>query len=167
MWQSLFNPEESDMQDEHGYHTMHPTADIIVLIDWREVILIRRAQEPFMEKLAFPGGHVDEGERPVDAAAREGHEEIGIKFRADELELLMILDEPGRDPRPGHDFSVSFLVNLHGSELRLEDLKAASDAKEVIRRKLSELCPADMAFDHWKAIDYLLWWHPEVKRANR
>ena len=154
------------MQDARGYHTVYPTADIAVLIDWVEILLIRRAKEPFMEGLALPGGHVDEGERPVDAASREGDEETGLLIRADELDLLMILDEPGRDPRPGHDFSIVFLANLSNTDPRLANLRAASDAKQVLRRRLSELCPADMAFDHWKAIEHLLWQHPEVKRAN-
>ena len=154
------------MKDPNGYHTVYPTADLVVLIDWTEIVLIQRAKDPYKDRSALPGGHIDEGERPVDAAARETMEETGLAILPIECELLMILDKLGRDPRPGHDFSICFVTNMSGNDPRLSNLKAASDAKQVLRRKLSELCPADLAFDHWDAIDYLLWWHPEVKRAN-
>ena len=50
------------------------TADVIAL-RWHnqelQVLLIRRAQEPFMGQLALPGGFVDEHESPLEAAIRE------------------------------------------------------------------------------------------------
>lgn len=46
-----------------------------------EVLLIRRADrpgDPWSGQMAFPGGHVEAGERMVDAARRETREETGL-----------------------------------------------------------------------------------------
>ena len=44
------------------------------------VVLTRRASHlrKHTGEVAFPGGAIDEGERPADAALREAHEEVGI-----------------------------------------------------------------------------------------
>ncbi|MDZ7826307.1 MAG: CoA pyrophosphatase [Gammaproteobacteria bacterium] len=49
-----------------------------------EVLLIRRAErrgDPWSGHMAFPGGHVEPGERMVDAARRETREETGLDLR--------------------------------------------------------------------------------------
>ena len=49
--------------------------------DRTEVLLIRRADrpgDPWSGQMAFPGGHVEAGERMVDAARRETMEEVGL-----------------------------------------------------------------------------------------
>lgn len=50
-----------------------------------EILLIRRAErpgDPWSGHMAFPGGHVEPGERMLDAALRETREEIGLDLEA-------------------------------------------------------------------------------------
>lgn len=54
---------------------IHDTAAIVVVKDGK-VLLIKRLNEPDMGYWAIPGGHMDEGETPGQAAAREASEEI-------------------------------------------------------------------------------------------
>ena len=44
-----------------------------------EVLLIRRGTPPREGEWSLPGGHIEWGERAVDAALRELHEETGCK----------------------------------------------------------------------------------------
>ena len=46
-----------------------------------EVLLIRRAErggDPWSGHMAFPGGHIEAGESPLEAAIRETEEEVGL-----------------------------------------------------------------------------------------
>jgi 8-oxo-dGTP pyrophosphatase MutT (NUDIX family) len=59
------------------------SAVLIVLIegdDGAEVLLTRRSMEMRNHRgeISFPGGRLDAGETPIDAALREAHEEVGL-----------------------------------------------------------------------------------------
>ncbi len=158
-WQFLtgrrpFLKQEKKMNPQSKYPATYPTADLVVTVDRSVVILIRRAKEPFMDKLALPGGHV-ENEKCVQAAVREAQEEIGLSVGTQEVELLMLLDGPSRDPRPGHTLSLVYHIDLPSSDPRLARMRADSDAKQLVRRRLNTLTQNDMAFDHYRVIDYV------------
>jgi len=131
---------------EKTYCYEHPrpalTVDIVLFHSTGnriEVLLIRRAREPFKGLWAFPGGFVDQDESLEDAAARELREETGIS--SVQLGQVGAFGDPGRDPR-GHTVSITFggLV-----ESRL-DASAADDAADV--KWHSALRPPMLAFDH-------------------
>jgi len=71
-----------------------------------KVLLIKRANEPFKGKWAFPGGFVDMDEELEDAAARELAEETGLT--GVKLQQLQAFGRCGRDPR-GRNITVAFI----------------------------------------------------------
>jgi ADP-ribose pyrophosphatase YjhB (NUDIX family) len=62
----------------------HLVAGCLVVKDDR-VLLLRRGAQPERGKWTFPGGYVDFGETPADAARREALEEVGLHVRVARL----------------------------------------------------------------------------------
>lgn len=110
--------------------------DVIVELDGG-ILLIERKHEPF--GWALPGGFVDVGEAPADAAVREAKEETSL-----DVELTALLHAyglPGRDPR-GHTVSLVYCAKRVGAA----QPRAADDAKALAVHPLDQLPP--LAFDH-------------------
>ena len=112
-----------------------------------EVLLIKRAREPFKGLWAFPGGFVDEDESLEDAAARELFEETGLS--GIHLEQIGAFGDPDRDPR-GHTVSVAFAAVL---DHRL-DARAADDAADAAWHSTRR--PPKLAFDHKEILSVAL-----------
>jgi 8-oxo-dGTP diphosphatase len=108
-----------------------------------EVLLIKRARDPFKGWWALPGGFVDENESLEDAAARELLEETGLSRI--HLDQVGAFGDPGRDPR-GHTVSIVFSAVV---DQRIQPHAAddASDAKWHSARR-----PPKLAFDHQKIL---------------
>ncbi len=105
-----------------------------------KVLLIQRANDPYKNYWALPGGFVDMNEDLKTAALRELEEETGLKDVF--IEQLFTFGDPRRDPR-GRVISIAYyaLVNLSRYAL-----KAASDAREVRWFEVDQL--PELAFDH-------------------
>lgn len=112
-----------------------------------EVLLIKRARQPFEGQWAFPGGFVDEDESLEDAASRELLEETGIG--GVRLEQLAAFGDPGRDPR-GHTVSVVFSGTIE------EQTTACAGDDAADARWHSALKPPKLAFDHRKILSAAL-----------
>jgi 8-oxo-dGTP diphosphatase len=126
------------------------TADIILfrLVSGQiQVLLIKRANDPYKGKWALPGGFVDENERLEHAAARELEEETGVKRVR--LEQVATFGDPGRDPR-GHTVSVAFAGVLG----RHQEVTAGDDAAEADWHPVHR--PPPLAFDHKKILSVAL-----------
>jgi 8-oxo-dGTP diphosphatase len=142
----------SKLKPKHCYEHPRPAVTVDIILFYREderidVLLIKRAREPFKGRWAFPGGFVDNDESLEAAAARELREETGI----DRVRLTQVgaFGDPGRDPR-GHTISVAFAAVL---ETRGEAI-AADDADDAAWHSVAR--PPRLAFDHKKILGVAL-----------
>jgi ADP-ribose pyrophosphatase YjhB (NUDIX family) len=127
----------------YAYRNPFPTVDIIIELDGRGIVLIRRAKPPY--GWALPGGFVDYGESLEEAARREAREETSLEV--DLIRQLGAYSAPDRDPRH-HTISVVFVAKASGEP------RAASDAQETGLFSEGNL-PGELAFDHRRILaDY-------------
>ena len=93
------------------------------------VILFRRTFDPGGGLWAFPGGYVEAGERPADAAERETLEELGMRVRL----VLQLVSEGYEDPEAGPAYwrpgDAAALVVF--TALALEEPRESDEACEV------------------------------------
>ena len=130
--------------------TARLTSDVVLMTELhgeRVVLLIQRGWDPFQGRWALPGGHVDTGETVEAAAHRELLEETGVT--ADQLDLIGVYSEPGRDPR-GRYVTWAYLAWLDD----MPAPKAGDDARDAKWIPLSTALAADagLAFDHHKIL---------------
>ena len=131
---------------------MIETADVVALAEHDgalHVLVVLRRWNPFEGRWALPGGHVDPGETPVDAAVRELAEETGVQVDAADLRHLGRWDAPGRDPR-GRYATTAYLALLP----ELVPPTASDDAKDArwtrIRGQAADI--GALAFDHQRIV---------------
>lgn len=74
------------------------------IVDDGRVLLLRHTK---LGKWLQPGGHIEDGETPDEAAKREAEEETGIRVE------LVSAKHPPRDVGGTHDLPQPFRVNLH------------------------------------------------------
>jgi 8-oxo-dGTP diphosphatase len=139
---------------EH-YNNPKPAAEAIV-VRGGQILLIRRATEPWAGHWDIPGGFCDAGEHPARAAERELLEETGLPARARALIGIWmdVYGEPAEDGLVETTMNVSYLLELIGSPPGAEIAASAGDgeASELAWFDLGEL-PAELAFpDHAHAV---------------
>jgi len=118
------------------YKNPIPTVDIIIEIESKGIILIKRKNPPF--GWAIPGGFVDYGESLEEAAIREAKEETNLEVKL--IRQFHTYSNPKRDPRH-HSISTVYIAKGKGKP------KAKDDALEIgIFNKLN--LPDEIAFDH-------------------
>jgi 8-oxo-dGTP diphosphatase len=126
------------------------TADVVIFrlqAEQLETLLVRRANPPFKDKWAIPGGFVQPNEALDEAARRELAEETGLQDIY--LEQLYTFGDPKRDPR-GRVVTVAYFALLPSSAVA----QAGDDAAEVGWFVLDAL--PELAFDHAEIIIYAL-----------
>lgn len=119
------------------------TVDAVVFAEMEEkvkVLLIKRRQEPFVGKWAFPGGFVELDEELSDAVVRELAEETGLTGVA--LEQMHTFGKVGRDPR-GRVIAVAFIGIVGQDNMELQPGDDAAEAEWFDIDNLPET-----AFDH-------------------
>lgn len=134
--------------DPRDFSPFAVTVDIVVLTVTHqlEVLLVERGGEPFLGRLALPGGFVLPAESVDDAAGRELHEETGIG-PADlpdvHLEQLGTFGAVDRDPRM-RVVSVAYLALSPKRPVPT----AGSDAAVARWMPVAEALGEGLAFDH-------------------
>lgn len=75
---------------KHWLHSMHarPSSAVIILEDDQERALIVKAN--YKEHWTFPGGLIDPGETPKQAALREIKEEVGLAIDSDSMRFSWV-----------------------------------------------------------------------------
>jgi len=106
-----------------------------------QMLLVKRARQPFEGQWATPGGFVEMDEELEDAVARELREETGLS--GIQLEQMRTFGTVGRDPR-GRQITIVFMGILEHCRPRLN---AGDDAAEARWFDIDRL-PQNMAFDH-------------------
>ncbi len=103
-----------------------------------EVLLVKRAIEPFKGWWDIPGGFLESGEHPAEAARREALEETGLEVEPIEV-LDFYMDVYGPDNEP--TLNICYLAQVVGGEEQ-----AGSDAEGLGWFPLDAL-PEKIAFN--------------------
>lgn len=114
---------------------IHAIAMLLVEKDGK-FLLVKRTKKPFTGYWAFPGGHVDEGETPYEAATRELKEETGLEADIEEHEVHY--SEQEADVAHRH-LSHVFRARIKGGQER-----AGDDVKEMEWFTLEEIKELDL-----------------------
>lgn len=125
------------------YKNPIPTVDIIIELEDKGIILIKRKNPPY--GWAIPGGFVDYGESLEETAIREAKEETSLDVKL--IKQLHTYSDPKRDPRH-HTITTVYIAKATGIP------KACDDALEI-GIFTQENLPQNLAFDHEKILkDY-------------
>ena len=114
-----------------------------VITDGESVLLIKRKGDPFSGYWALPGGFIDPGETPEQAAKRELQEETGVDIGGIKMSYVGKFDESNRDPRMENVISYAFLAKIPHQEAQ-----AGDDASAATWVPIEKLKGLQLAFDH-------------------
>jgi len=118
-----------------------------------DVLMIRRAHDPYKDYLALPGGFVNMDEDVSTAASRELEEETGAKISY--MEQLYTFSEPNRDPRE-RVVSVAHFALVRSNDHKVTGGDDASEAMWMPINDLLVTKTEPLAFDHSKIIELAL-----------
>ena len=138
-------------RDKH-YPAPYLTADVVLLSEGRDVLLIRRKGHPYLGCWALPGGFVNPDESAAEGALRELKEETNVTgFTVDDIYEIGLFSKPGRDPR-GWVVSDAFLAPVKRGEIAFKAADDAADAAWITVTRDGENLAfpegVSLAFDH-------------------
>ena len=140
--------------DRKAFDAPSVAVDLLVFNqDRTKILLIKRADHPYVNCMALPGGFF----KPTDdnlefAASRELMEETSVFAKVTEKNLVKVTSTKNRDPR-GWIISVAYALEL---DENLVKPVANSDALFATWVDVAALQKEKMAFDHYDVIQYVL-----------
>lgn len=127
------------------------TTDIVIFTiekDELKVLLIKRANEPFKNQWALPGGFIFQNEQPEKAALRVLKDKAGIKNVY--VEQLYTFPGSGRDPR-GNIITITYFALAPKNKIKILQTSKIQTPTLHSLKKLPRL-----AFDHKGIVTYAL-----------
>jgi acetyl-CoA carboxylase carboxyl transferase subunit beta len=123
----------------------------VLVVDGARVLLVRRGKEPNLDLWALPGGRIEVGEKPAEAAARETAEETAIVI--DDLREIDAVDVVADDGN-------RYAITVFSARYRSGVTRAGDDAAEARWVALAEIPGMRVTEGTRRAIEKL------GKRAN-
>lgn len=118
------------------YENPVPASCVIAFDEKNRILLVKRNEEPKKGFWCLPGGFMEIGETPEEAALREFHEETGLRGKIERLIGIVT----HKSPRYGSILVAGFIaVSLEGQ------IKPGDDASDARFFALEEL--PEVAFD--------------------
>src|SRR3990167_3752754 len=125
------------------------TVDVLIFTienDTLKVLLVKRANEPYLGEWAIPGGFIKPGESLDEAAIRIAHDRTGVAQVY--LEQLYTFGDPKRDPR-SRVVTVAYYALIPWENLKRPESEKVSEARWQAVDDIPNL-----AFDHNKILSY-------------
>ena len=133
-----------------------PSVAVDLLIfnqDCSKILLVNRADHPFVNKLALPGGFYIPSDQTIEeAASRELKEETSVSLKITNKNLVKITSTKNRDPR-GWVISIAYKVVVNENDVKPI---ANSDALYANWVDVNSIKEDNMAFDHFEILNYSL-----------
>ncbi len=114
--------KECEKCGERFYKNPVPAVAVVIFNENKEILLVKRGEDPKKGMWALPGGFMEVEEDVVDAAKRETEEETGLKI--DKLKLLDIATE-------GSKRYTTVLLVAYYSKIFSGKLKPGDDSVDV------------------------------------
>lgn len=132
-----------------GYEQVAVTVDLVVFTvndDALNVMLVKRAEEPFADRWSLPGGFLRSSESLEDAALRVLKEKAGVEDVY--VEQLYTFGDLARDPR-ARVITVAYFALIPWKELVSSPSDKVTDLMWASATRLPKL-----AFDHREIVTY-------------
>lgn len=103
------------------YENARPTAAAVIVNEQGEVLLARRAGEPFKGEWNLPGGFIEGNEHPAAGVVRELKEETGAEIEL--IEQIGIYLDSYNDPQQGfiYTFNIPYAARIKRGALQARD----------------------------------------------
>nr|MCR5041271.1 radical SAM protein [Clostridia bacterium] len=133
--------------DRKNFDAPSVAVDLVVFNkDRSKILLINRAEHPYVNRLALPGGFYLPGDQSLEyAASRELLEETSVSADVTGRDLVKVTSTKGRDPR-GWVISVAYRIIVDEDAVKPV---ADSDAIYASWVDVGSLKKEDLAFDHY------------------
>ena len=122
------------------YHNSKPAAGALILRDQR-LLMVQRAIEPFQGYWDIPGGFLEPGEHPADAARREVLEETGLEISLEDQPFAILIDR--------YDESGDYTLNIYYVSMVVAGEPKLNDENSALQWFPLDALPERIAFTHY------------------